>query len=641
MRIKKIRISNYRCIVNETLNCENLTILVGRNGSGKSSFLKALKLFMDTGDSPSPEDYYNRESSQREIKIEVTFNNLTEEERVEFNSYLDGDLLVVQRRFPSGEYYGRANGCEGLQVVRDLTKVGDQSAKLKELVNSGNFPGLNPVQRKINEEMDRWEKENLDKCQPYYRAGLFQGPMNIAGGKLKGRTHFVYIPPVREAESDASGGGKATPLGTLIAPLLNAITEQNAEIKAVKQGVAEGVGKYKFLIENAPEKESLGLSLTEVLKRYDQGAAATVRLIVDGDMKLPDPKPKIWLSEDGFEGDVSRKGHGLQRLFTFSILELYEVYRNRREAGGEVETIVLVVEEPELYQYPARARALARTLRRLSDESVAQNFHFQIFYSTHSPYFVSLGSFANIRRAEKVAVASGPMESKIRSATLKDVGQKVLAALKIQGDPTDSSSWARLRSILGVKAAEGFFSEGIVLVEGAEDEAILHAFLSQKNKILDQYGISMIAAEGKTKLPWLLSLYQQLGIPIYTIFDGDDKENDENAKRNFNEALLELIGEPRNARPDTKVMSSGCVWKDTFADEIKKMFGAGSWEAAFQSACKEYEMPSDHGRKKYAVILKTVNTLLQKGDSYPVMEELLSKIFKKFNIINLSLALFR
>src|SRR3990167_9106041 len=106
MRIKKIRIQNYRCILDETLECDDLTVLVGRNGSGKSSFLKALKLFMDTADAPSAEDYYNREIGKREIKIEVTFSHLIEDEKTEFSSYLDGDSLVVQRRFPSGDYYG-------------------------------------------------------------------------------------------------------------------------------------------------------------------------------------------------------------------------------------------------------------------------------------------------------------------------------------------------------------------------------------------------------------------------------------------------------------------------------------------------------------------------------------------------------
>ncbi len=638
MRIDKIRVINFRSIVDETLNCENLTVLIGRNGSGKSSFLQALKLFMDTSATVSNEDYYNREYDRREINIEVSFSGLSDEEKNEFKSYLNGDSLVVQRRFPSAQYYGRVHGCPQLEPIREQlrqkgSKVADIAIKLKELTESGSFPGLKAVSQKIEEEVDRWEKENQGLCRDYFRSGIFLGPMNIAGGKLKSKTHFVYIPPVREADADASGSSKQSPLGTLIAPLLNLITDQNQDVKEVKQAVTEGFNRYKDIIQNIPERETLAQNLTAVLKRYDRETAASIRLGVDGTMNLPEPKPKVWLLEDGFEGEVSRKGNGLQRLFTFSILELYEVYRNRREGSGTDETIVLVVEEPELYQHPTRARSLARILRRLSSESSPGGFRFQILYSTHSPYFLSLGSFSNIRRIEKVSHAAGPMESKIKKTTLKQVGERVLPALKIQADPTDSSVWARLKSILGIKAAEGFFSDGVILVEGAEDEAILHAFLNNKGILLDQFGVSLISADGKTNLPWLLALYQQLGVPVYTIFDGDGSEpKDEDAKRNYNEALLELIGETRVAKPDTKIMTSGCVWKNTFAGEITNLFGSDKWNAAFQSACKEYEMLADHGRKKYAVVRRAVDILLDSDHTTPSIDQLLTAIISKFGI---------
>lgn len=40
MIIKSVRVSNFRALLEETLNCESLTALVGPNGSGKSSFLR-------------------------------------------------------------------------------------------------------------------------------------------------------------------------------------------------------------------------------------------------------------------------------------------------------------------------------------------------------------------------------------------------------------------------------------------------------------------------------------------------------------------------------------------------------------------------------------------------------------------------
>ena len=46
MRLKRLRIRNFRCYVEETsVTLEDLTALVGRNDSGKSAILDALGMF--------------------------------------------------------------------------------------------------------------------------------------------------------------------------------------------------------------------------------------------------------------------------------------------------------------------------------------------------------------------------------------------------------------------------------------------------------------------------------------------------------------------------------------------------------------------------------------------------------------------
>ena len=326
--------------------------------------------------------------------------------------------------------------------------------------------------------MDRWEKVNPDRCEPYFRSGIFQGPTNIAGGMLRARTHFVYVPPVREAEIDASGSAKQSPLGTLVAPLVSAVTEKNPEVASAKAAVVTGYGTYRSLVTGAPEKATLESELTKLLQRYDVEAAAKIQLSLDEALNLPPPKPKVLLVEDGFEGEVARKVHGLQRLFIFTILELYEKFR---AAGGAVDgNIVLAIEEPELYQHPARSRALARTLRDLCYPQERTGFQFQVFFSTHSPYFVDLECFQSIRRVEKVPRPDGPMESKVKHTTLKDVGTEVLKAYAKPDKATEESAWARIKSVLGVKGSEGFFADAVILVEGQEVEAILTAYAEHK-----------------------------------------------------------------------------------------------------------------------------------------------------------------
>lgn len=636
MRISKMHVANYRSILDESLDCDILTILIGRNGAGKSAFLQALRLFMETAASPANEDFYNRDPN-KQIQIEVTFSALSPEEKAEFQSYLKNGLLVVQRRFPGGEYYGWANGCEELGPIRDSlrkkAKVSEVVPELKKLVDSGIFPGLKAVTRGIEEELDRWERENPSRCKPFFRTGIFQGPTNIAGGKMRNRTHFVYVAPVREAEADASGGGKQGPLASLVGPLVNAIMDNNTAVKTARDSLENGYGAYRVAVEGAPEKGTLESNLTKLLQRYDSETAAQIQLSLEDKLPLPPVKPRVWLVEDGFQGEVARKGHGLQRLFIFAILELYEKSRGGVTDAATPGNMLLVIEEPELYQHPARSRALAKILFDLCNPTEAGRFQFQIFFSTHSPYFVSLDNFQSIRRLEKVATPVGPMETKIRRTSLKEVGDIVLKALGRDDEATEASSWARLKSVMGIRGSEGFFADGVVLVEGTEDEAIVGAFAEYKKVSLDAAGISIIPAEGKTKLPSLFALYDRLGIGVFLIFDADgDQSNDEKAKTEYNKALLTLIGEKPENRPKTKIARSGAIWTTDFLDEIQSAFGKDKWDKTFEKACKEFAIPQNQAQKKYAVTRRTMELLLEQGLLCEPLEKLWKAIVERFAI---------
>ena len=45
MLIRAMTVQNFRCVLDAALPFERVTTLVGRNGSGKSCFLRALSIF--------------------------------------------------------------------------------------------------------------------------------------------------------------------------------------------------------------------------------------------------------------------------------------------------------------------------------------------------------------------------------------------------------------------------------------------------------------------------------------------------------------------------------------------------------------------------------------------------------------------
>lgn len=143
MIIRTVRVRNFRCIKDETLNCEPLTILVGANSSGKSTFLKALDLFYTPSAKYSEEDFYNRDTSEP-IVITVTFTDLTEQERQLFASYMEGETLTVEKEltWPLGrgsqKYFGFTLQCPDFQHVRTADSVAKKRTAYQDLVNSGN-----------------------------------------------------------------------------------------------------------------------------------------------------------------------------------------------------------------------------------------------------------------------------------------------------------------------------------------------------------------------------------------------------------------------------------------------------------------------------------------------------------------------
>ena len=81
--IKSITVKNFRSIVEQTIEFDNFTCLVGNNDCGKSNILKALNLFFNNQTDFNTEFDFDRDYSKfakklnkkaKEITISITFN---------------------------------------------------------------------------------------------------------------------------------------------------------------------------------------------------------------------------------------------------------------------------------------------------------------------------------------------------------------------------------------------------------------------------------------------------------------------------------------------------------------------------------------------------------------------------------------
>jgi predicted ATP-dependent endonuclease of OLD family len=98
MKMKKIEVKNYRSLHNITIWPRDILALVGRNNSGKSNIIKALELFFEGSTRRVSNQCFFSLKTEEPIEIFITFEQLSDWEREKFESWMDGDRLVVGRK---------------------------------------------------------------------------------------------------------------------------------------------------------------------------------------------------------------------------------------------------------------------------------------------------------------------------------------------------------------------------------------------------------------------------------------------------------------------------------------------------------------------------------------------------------------
>lgn len=254
----------------------------------------------------------------------------------------------------------------------------------------------------------------------------------------------------------------------------------------------------------------------------------------------------------------------LQHLVTTRSLENTAEKGSASEADSSKQgepkllSLVLAIEEPELYQHPSRQRHIASVLLQLAQGAIpGVAKRMQIIYTTHSPLFVGLDRFEQIRLVRKVGNGhEKPKVTKIFRAKLDVVAEEIWIAGGRKGDKyTADTLRPRLQAVMTPWVNEGFFADVVVLVEGEDDRAAILGMAASMGYSFDSAGISVIPCNGKNNLDRPLVIFRELGIPVYVVWDSD--QGQDGAKPEDNRKLLRLLDASEEDWP--------CGVKDNYA----------------------------------------------------------------------------
>lgn len=642
MRIHELRVVGLRSLRDATLEMSDLTAIVGRNGAGKSTVLHALRLFYDPNLSLLEEDFFNRKTDQQ-VRVVLTFKDLPASAQTLYASYLHSGRLKVERVFTweagkcRSRYHGHVPINPEFKALRAATEIKDRAKTAKEeyqkLIDSGyrELPAWSTLEG-VREVLQVWESAHRDRCAPSQDEGSYFSFGNGGDGDLTRLTRLLFVPAVREAATMASESR-----ASVFSELLDLVVRSVLSLKEpVIRLQADLETRYveTFAPGANPELGDLATRLSKSLCVFAPGSSVVLDWHPTAKLTLPMPTADVSLLEDGYKAPVDHCGHGLQRAFIVSVLQQLNAARTeaKRQAGqgGEPELLdhlLLIIEEPELFQHPTRQRLFARVLDEISGQptpGVATQT--QVAYATHSPLFVRVEQIDDIRLFRKVfAGGAAPGETHVVSADLEEVALRLWEADGSKGPKYSATTLRpRLTSLMTPWVNEGFFADVAVLVEGEDDWAAILGQAVAMGHDFEAMGIAVIPCRGKTSLDRPAAIFRQLGIRTFVLWDSDKGEKD--ARPEDNHRLLRLHGAAVEDWP-AKMEEHYACFESNLDSVLRSELGVQEHQDVLDELMKEWGIhKQSQAVKKPEVVAELIRRCGLRGRSSKTLTDVVERI---------------
>ena len=519
MRLKSIKIQNFRKLNDVEIDLGDATFLIGANNAGKSSTLDVIEyLVTDKKLDNSCRSRYLEDGEEltktEDVIIEGCFDNVDATivnqrgfNSSRLNSYLDEN---GNEKY-SFNYRARltADGKNHREIQMHQQKLKDEFVdckKWQDFIDKGVDADVFSEVGDLNHTLLAKERKDLEDNHPMLfeveeSNGWFENPGGIPGNVLSKLPRFLKIKAdVLAEEMEASKSGT---LHDLLSYMFDDVRKSSDHYKKAVEELQE----LSREMDPTDEHGAFGQLMRDLNKTVDDVfPKATIN--IDTDLtKAESLKPIFGVTiSSNVTTDVLHQGTGLIRSAVFALLRFD---KQRREQFSETDERGLIIgfEEPELFLHPNAAENMRRVIYELADSNS------QIIATTHSPYMIDLS-----QKPKQV----------LNSYTLgtNDFTHVVAFNLSDAFQEIQEDDKVRVKMIQKIDdyVARVFFAQKVIIVEGDTEDIVFKRTIEvmpEEVKKVVSSDYQIIKATGKATMISFIRYLKALSVDLFVVHDED------------------------------------------------------------------------------------------------------------------------
>lgn len=520
MRLKSIKIQNFRKLHNVEINFGDATFLIGANNAGKSSTLDAVEYLVTDKklDTACRSKYIGEDGEEltktEDVIIEGCFDNVQASivnqrgfNSSRLNNYTDEEgnekysFNYRVRLTPDGKNHR--------EIQMHQQKLKDDFVDCKKwqyYIDKGASAEIFSDVNDLNRNLTTKEKKELEENYPSLfevqeNNEWFENPGGIAANVLSKLPRFLKIKA--EVLSEEMDAAKSGTLHDLLSYMFDDVRKNSEHYKKA----AEELQKLSKEMDPNDENGAFGQLMSD-LNRVVDDVFPKASINVDTDLtKAESLKPIFDVTmSSNVTTDVLHQGTGLVRSAVFALLR-FNKQRTENIGNEDDRGLIIGFEEPELFLHPNAAENMRRVIYELADSNS------QIVATTHSPYMIDV--------SQKPKQVLNSYTIGINDFTNVVAFNLTDAFRKIQDDDK-----VRVKMIQKIDdyVARVFFAQKVIIVEGDTEDIVFKRTIEvmpEEVKKIVSSKYQIIKATGKATMISFIRYLKALSVDLFVVHDED------------------------------------------------------------------------------------------------------------------------